>query len=126
MPAPSMKPETVDVVYSLLRMAATQKQPVAAVYEERSRLLCPHLLGRNQSGELRAFCYQCGGESGSGLRTGPEGVGGWRCIAVDKLTQVELRPGAWRTEPRAGQQHCIKQIDFEVESQPGCEPQNGQ
>ena len=41
MPAPSMKPETVDVVYSLLRMAATQNQPVAAVYEERSWWLCP-------------------------------------------------------------------------------------
>jgi hypothetical protein len=125
MAAPSMKPQTLEFVYSLLRTAAAQKQPVAAVYEGRPRLLCPHLLGKNKRGELRAFCYQCEGESASGLRTLPEGVGGWRCIAVDKLTQVELRLGPWRTEPRTGQQHCVADVDFDAEAQSGCDPQNG-
>jgi hypothetical protein len=126
MPAPWMRTQTLSVVYSLLRTAAARKQPVAAVYDGRPRLFCPHLLGKNKKGELRAFCYQGGGESGSGLRTGPDGMGGWRCIAVDKLTQVELCIGAWRTEPRTGQQHCIEQVDFDVEAQSGCDPQNGQ
>ena len=121
-----MRSQELDVVYSLLRAAAAQKQPVTAVYDGLPRLLCPHLLGKNKRGELRAFCYQCGGESESVLRTLPEGVGGWRCIAVDKLTQVEWQVSAWRTEPRTGQQHCMEQVDFDVEAQSGCDPQNGQ
>ena len=116
------------MVYSLLRAAAAQKQPVTAVYDGLLRLLCPHLLGKNKRGELRAFCYPCGGERESGLRTLPEGVEGWRCIAVDKLTQVELQVSAWRTEPRTGQQHCMdmEQVYLDVEAQSGCDPQNGQ
>jgi len=126
MAVPSMRTQSWDVVYSLLRSAAAQKQPVAALYDGLPRWLCPHLLGKNKRGEWRAFCYQGEGESESGLRTLPEGVGGWRCLAVDKLTHVELRRGAWRTEPRTGQQHCIEPVDFDADAQTGCEPQNGQ
>ena len=76
-------------------------------------------------GRLRAFCYQFGGGSGSGLRVGPEGIGGWRCIAVDKLSQVELQVGAWHTEPRAGPQRCVEHVDFDTDAQSGGDPQNG-
>ena len=53
----------------------------------------------------------------------------WEAGAVSrwiKLTQVELCTGAWRTEPRTGQQHCMEQVDFDAEAQSGCDPQNGQ
>ena len=46
------------MVYSLLRAAAAQKQPVTAVYDGLPRLFCPHLLGKNKRGELRAFCIR--------------------------------------------------------------------
>src|SRR5690242_3050022 len=95
-----VEPQALDEIYGLLLRAAAGKQPVAAVYDGLPRLLCPHVLGRNGEGRLRALCYQFGGSSGSGLRLGPEGVGGWRCIAVDKLSRVELQMGLWRTEPR--------------------------
>ena len=48
MPAPLMRTQTLSVVYPLLRTAAAQKQPVAAVYDGRPRLFCPHLLGKNK------------------------------------------------------------------------------
>jgi hypothetical protein len=57
---------------------------------------------------------------------GPEGIGGWRCIAVDKLCQVELWAGDWRTEPRAGRQHCVEHIEFDTDAQSGDDPQKGQ
>jgi hypothetical protein len=78
----------MDEIYGLLLTAAAHRQPVAAIYDGFPRLLCPHVLGRNREGHFRALCYQFGGGSGSGL-LGPEGVGGWRCIAVDKLSKVE-------------------------------------
>ena len=98
---------------------------MAAVYDGLPRLLCPHVLGRNREGRLRAFCYQYGGSSGSGLRMGPEGMSGWRCIAVDKLSHVELRTGVWRTEPRASRQSCVEEIDFDADAHPGDDPQKG-
>src|SRR5438094_3286212 len=72
--------------------------------------LCPHVLGR-KSGRLHAFFYQFGGGSNSGLPMMSEGVGDWRCLAVEKLSQVELRADAWHTEPRAPYQTCIDEVD---------------
>jgi hypothetical protein len=122
----SAKAQSVEEIYDLLRAAVARKQPVAAIYNGLPRLLCPHVLGRNRERRLRALCYQVGGSSGSGLRLGPEGIGGWRCIAVDKLSQVELKTGPWRTEPRSSQQNCVEKIDFDVDAQSGDNPQKGQ
>jgi len=122
----SGKVQALDEIYALLRTAAARKQPVAAVYDDLPRLLCPHVLGRNREGRLRAFCYQFGGSSGSGLRMGPDGMSGWRCIAVDKLSQVELQTDVWRTEPRASRQSCVEEVDFDADAQPGDDPQKGQ
>lgn len=122
-----MTPERAEVqavseTYELLRVAAARRQPVAAVYDGLLRLLCPHVLGR-KSGRLHVFCYQFGGNSASGLATASEGVGAWRCLAVEKLRQVELRVDAWHTELRSPQQTCIDEIDFDADVQPGEDPQ---
>ena len=109
-------------VYGLLRLAAARKQPVTAIYDGLPRLLCPHVLGR-KSGRLHVFVYQFGGSSKSGLPVTPEGVGVWRCLAVEKLSQVELRADAWQTEPRSQRQTCIDEIDFEADAQPEEDPQ---
>jgi len=125
-----MTPKPTDaaawsLVYELLRYAATRKQPVAATYDGQPRLLCPHVGGR-KSGRLQVLCYQFGGSSKSAVQLAPEGEGVWRCLAVEKLSQVELRSGAWRTAPRYGRQTCVDEVDFDADAQPGDDPQNGQ
>ena len=119
-------PQSVKEIYTLLLKAASCKQPVMAVYDDLARLLCPHVLGRNKKGQLRVLCYQSGGGSGSGLDQKSEGVGGWRCLAVEKLSHVAPAFGAWRSEPRSSRQHCVEKIDFDTGAQPGHEPQKGQ
>jgi hypothetical protein len=84
------KEQAVREIYLLLRLAAAGRQPVAAVYDDLSRLLCPHVLGR-KAGRLHTFFDQFGGASHRGLPMVPDGLGGWRCLAVEKLSQVELR-----------------------------------
>jgi hypothetical protein len=116
-----MTPQPVSEIYELLRLAAARRQPVAAIYDGLPRLLCPHVLGR-KSGRLHAFFYQFGGSSNSGLPVMPE-VGGWRCLAVEKLSQVELRAEAWHTEPRSSRQTCVDEIDFDADSQSEEDPQ---
>jgi hypothetical protein len=111
------KRQAVSEVYDLLRLAAARRQPVAAIYDGLPRLLCPHVLGR-KSGRLRALCYQFGGSSRSGLPMVSQGVGGWRCLVVVKLSEVELRAEAWHTEPRSPRQTCIDEIDFDADAQP--------
>ena len=109
----------------LLRYAAARKQPVAATYDGQPRLLCPHVGGR-KAGCLHVFCYQFGGSSNSVEPLAPAGRGVWRCLAVEKLSQVELRTDAWHTEPRSPQQTCIDEVDFDTEAQLGDDPQKGQ
>ena len=79
-----------------------------------------------ESNRLHALFYQFGGSSNSGLPLTTEGVGGWRCLAVEKLSQVELRAEAWHTEPRSRRQTCIDEVDFDVDAQPEEDPQKGQ
>ena len=114
--------QAVSEIYELLRLAAARRQPVAAIYDGLLRLLCPHVLGR-KSGRLHVFCYQFGGSSNSGLPMAPDGVGDWRCLAVEKLSQVELRADAWQTEPRSSRQTCVDEIDFDADAQPEEDPQ---
>ena len=112
-------------VYAILRNAATRRQPVAATYDGQPRLLCPHVGGR-KSGQWHVFCYQFEGGSNSAESLAPEGTGLWRCFAVEKLSQVELRMGAWHTEPRSDRQTCIDDIDFDTDAQLGDDPHKGQ
>jgi hypothetical protein len=88
----------VSEIYELLRYAATRKQPIAATYDGQPRVLCSHVGGR-KSGRLHVLCYQFGGGSNSAEPLAPEGEGVWRCLAVEKLSHVELRTEAWHTGP---------------------------
>jgi len=56
----------------------------------------------------------------------PPRTGHWRCLAVEKLSQVEVRADAWHTEPRSRRQTCIDEIDFDADDQSGDSPQKGQ
>jgi hypothetical protein len=97
--------------YLLLMEALARKKPVRAMYEGRRRSICPHVIGRNAAGAWRVFAYQYGGTS----QSGPPEEGGWRCLALDRLFEVELLDEAWRTEPHAPQR-CVLQVEAETEA----------
>ena len=105
------------------------RRPAGSLYlppiDGQARLLCPHVGGRKSSW-LHVFCYQFGGSSNSVEPLAPGARGVWRCLAVEKLSQVELRADAWHTEPRSPRQTCIDEVDFDTDAQPGDNPQKGQ
>lgn len=107
--------QTVEDTYRLVREAVTGKRPVRAIYHGRERWFCPHRLGRNHEGQTRVLCYQYDGDSGSGL----EAVGSpanWRCIALEKLSRVELVEGPWHTAPNHSRsQTCVAEVDVDAE-----------
>lgn len=71
------------------------------------------------------LCYQFGGRSESGLKS----VGSpanWRCIALDKLSGVQLLEGIWRTAPNHSRPaSCIVDADVDAEDYPERDPQQG-
>lgn len=103
--------------------AAVQHRPIIAQYDGMQRLLCPHVVGDNQPGEWRVFCYQCGGETKSGPR--PDGRGIWRCLSLKKLSGVKFMDGPWQSEAHA-RQRCVENVEVDAADYPGGDPQNGQ
>ena len=120
------KIQTVEEMYRLIWTAVANKQPISAVYKERFRLFCPHRLGRNREGMRRVLCYQYGGDSETGLAPvgSPEN---WRCVVFEKLRQVVLLNGSWKSAPNhARPATCIVEADIDADDQPDRAPQNGQ
>ena len=78
--------QSPEEIHRLVCAAAVQHRPIAALYDGTRRLLCPHVLGYNQPGEWRVFCYQFGGETKSGPLPG-SGEGIWRCLSLKKLSR---------------------------------------
>ncbi|MGA7240607.1 MAG: hypothetical protein WBY44_33295 [Bryobacteraceae bacterium] len=117
--------QTVEEIYKLVWTAVASKKPIEAIYQGRPRLFCPHRLGRNRQGQLRALCYQYGGESQSGLR--PAGSpANWRCVALEKLGRVKLVESAWHTAPNHSRPaSCVTETDIDAEDHPERDPQKG-
>jgi len=116
--------QSPEEIHRLVAAAAVQHRPIAVRYDGTRRLLCPHVVGYNQPGEWRVFCYQYGGETKSGpLPRGDEGI--WRCLSLIRFSSVELLDSPWRTEPHA-RQRCVKNIEVDADDYPGGDPQNGQ
>jgi len=113
-----------EEIHRLVCAAVVHRRPIAAVYDGARRLLRPHVVGHARAGQYRVFCYQYGGESKSGLQP-KGGVGSWRCLALEKLSSVELLDGPWQTEPHA-HQHCVEYIEVAVDAEDHPDPQNGQ
>ena len=118
--------QTVEEIYQLVWTAVASKRPIEARYHARPRLFCPHRLGRNKEGQLRVLCYQYGGESESGLQP-PGSLANWRCVALEKLSQVRLLEGRWRTAPNHSRPaSCVVDPDIDAEHQPEPDPLKGQ
>jgi hypothetical protein len=117
------KAQTLDEIHSLIRKAAVMKQPIVAVYESRERRLCPHILGLKE-GRLRALCYQYGGGSSQGLQPhgSPEN---WRCICLEKLSEVRLLTERWHTGPsHSRRQTCVDEVEVDSEKPEPVESEN--
>jgi len=96
--------------YELIRQAMLERQQVEAVYDGHRRRLCPHVIG-TAKGEQRALFFQFAGTSSRGLPPG----GDWRCLSLARLSEVVVRDGSWHSRPHSRPQHCVEQVDLEIE-----------
>ncbi len=112
-----------DDIYQIVGTAVENRRPISDLYHNLPRLFCPHRLGPNKEGQSPALCYQFGGESESGLKP-PGSPSNWRCIALDKLSHVELLNSVWQTAPNHSRTaSCIADVDADAEDHPDRDPQ---
>ena len=98
-------------VYGLLYQAIRQRKQVIATYDGNRREMCPHVLG-SKNGVRHVLAFQFAGGSSRGLPPG----GQWKCMDVDRLSNVSLREGPWQTGLRTTgkPQSCVESVDISV------------
>lgn len=100
--------------YAIIRNAILNKQQVVATYKDHVREMCPHVIG-TKNGREQALFYQFGGSSSTGVII-PGSPQNWRCIAIEGLSNITVRPGNWHTGTNHSQpQTCVDNIDVEVD-----------
>ena len=104
-----------SATYVLIREALLHRQQVAAIYQERLRIMCPHAIGFKQ-GREQALFYQFSGYSNSGGQMTEGHPENWRCLHLDELSDVVVREGPWHTAPhKGGATSCIDTLDVSVD-----------
>lgn len=100
--------------YDLIHEAIENKMQVIATYKGHHREMCPHVLG-TKHGVTQCLFYQFGGHSSSGQIV-PGSPKNWRCLILDELEDVSIRPGSWHTGSNHSRpQTCVDRIDAEVD-----------
>lgn len=110
--------QSLEEIIVLITASIALKKPISAVYDDHQRSLCPHIIGWNKEGSLQALCYQYAGSSGSGLERAPSPAN-WRCLAVTKLSAVQLTSGHWHSgQKHSRPQACIQTVLLDTEKLP--------
>jgi hypothetical protein len=99
--------------FELIKQAILEKKLISAVYHERPRELCPHVVGWKAERE-HALLFQVGGDSAKGLAP----TGAWRCLNLDELSEVEMYEGEFVTGPGYydNPQQCVDKIQAQISS----------
>lgn len=83
--------------YEVVAQAIRDKRQIFAIYNDRPRWLCPHVVGW-KNGREQALFYQFDGESesvGGQIPSGDEHLGNWRCMFIDELRDVVVQGRGW-------------------------------
>ena len=100
-------------VYEIIKSAIENKQQITADYDDKYREMCPHAIG-TKNGVEQALFFQFGGYSSKGEIT-TDTKDNWRCITINKLSNVKVKEGDWHTfSNHSRPSTCIDSIDLEV------------
>lgn len=81
-------------IYELICLAIKTRSSIKLVYDGKTRIVSPHVIGK-EGGELQALFYQSAGGSVSGLSS--KKSDNWRCLKLNKIKSVELTSDVFQT-----------------------------
>jgi hypothetical protein len=94
--------------YTLFRNAILAEQQVVCTYGDRTRVLCPHIIGTDKNGEEVVLAWQFAGESSGKL---PQ----WRCLKLANVRNPRIRDGRWHQgSSHKATQRCVSHIDLDI------------
>lgn len=99
-------------VLDLIVEAIRGKKQVLAIYDGLRREMCPHVVGY-KDGNPHCLFYQFAGESSGTIypQGDPRAYQNWRCMDIDKLSNVRLRDGEWYSLSwHKRRQTCVDEI----------------
>jgi hypothetical protein len=103
--------------YQLFARAMAARRPVACLYQDHPRALCPIILGHSEGVE-KALTWQFAGSGSRGLVRGH-----WKCLTLSEVRSAEIVEGPWRSGERHGRaQSCVRQVDLDVNPDSPYEP----
>jgi hypothetical protein len=98
----------------LLADAIRHREQVHGTYNGRRRSFCPHALGTKE-GKRHVLVYQFSGEGLSGAPLNS----GWRCLDVEKLTDLSATEGEWHTATNIfNPQSCLDEVEVVIQPFP--------
>jgi hypothetical protein len=99
-----------SAVHALLLQAMRERRPIACIYQDHPREICPVMLGRT-SLEEKALVFQFGGSTSKGRITKPD----WKCFFLDEIRDAVLTDGRWHAgSEHSAAQHCMKMVEYDV------------
>jgi len=97
--------------FAMLKFAIETRQPLTGVYDNYVRFFCPHILGKDATGEPSVVSFQYGGGRPNGLL--PPG-GAWYLFLVGRLHSLEVNSDKWEAGPQDTKPwHLISVIDLQ-------------
>ena len=97
-----------SATYALFRDAILRERQVVCGYDGRRRELCPHIIGKNRSGEEVVLAWQFAGGSSGKL---PQ----WRCLRLANVRDAQARDGDWHEGgSHRSEQTCVSDIDLDI------------
>jgi hypothetical protein len=106
-----------ESVYAAVYRAIQSRRPIAAVYQNFSA--CSVRIGWGETAKASFECFVISMAAQSETSLGPPGSSdSWRCVAVDKLSGIELLDRRWQTAPNHSRPaSCI--VDPDIDGIPG-------
>jgi hypothetical protein len=109
------KIQTVEDIYRLVRTAVVSKRRFEPSMTAASGGSARTDWAGLAKGRLKCFVISIAGRSVSGLQAAGSPAN-WRCIAVEKLSRVELLEDMWHTAPNHTRpQTCVAEVDVDAE-----------
>lgn len=100
--------------YELIKQAVQNKQSISFDYNNYSRKMSPHVIGRSKEGEEQTLCYQNGGMTSSGIIT-PNSNNNWRCVKIANIRNLTVNNDRFQTaNNHTKSQSCVHVIDAEI------------
>jgi len=108
-----------SATYGLFLTAMRERRQIVCVYQGHRRELCPILLGRTGL-EEKSLVFQFAGDTRDGPIPPP---GDWKCLKLEGVRDVELRPGRWHAgDSHSSAQICMKMVEYDVNPQSPYDP----